>query len=217
MPYFFSKNVYRFNRIPQKRYIYPTIGIERFPTPPFILVANHISSLDGYLLGAEMINYIPRKVHMLGQKPRHGGWVTEIIAKVWVELIIVDPLNAEKAIDEAVEYLGKGDVVILFPEGKTNFDRTKLLKGKTGAARMAIKARVPIVPIGISGGPYMHGIGNGRRWFQEHPTDRMQYTIGTPFDLSEYYDQPLNYEALQNATRNIMTAIGQLTGQAYPY
>lgn len=163
------------------------------------------------------MNFIPTKLHFLGQEPRHGGWITRAIAKIWVELIVVEHQRRDRAVQEGIRYLEKGDVVIMFPEAKTNFDPQMLLKGKTGAARMAIGAHVPVVPLGILGGPMRHGINACRQWFREHPNERFRYVIGEPILLSEYYDQPLTYELLTSATRKLMNGIAQLTGHRYPY
>lgn len=199
------------------RFITRPEGLENLPKPPFIIVANHTCSVDGYLLGSEMINFIESKVHFLGMKPRSGGWLVEVIAKLWVEIILVDELNREKAVDEAVVYLEKGDVIVLFPEGKTNFDPATFIQAKTGAARMALRARVPIVPIGILNGPRMHGIRKCVRWFRDYPERRMTFKIGKPFELTEFYGKEPSYNLLRDATRAIMQRLGKLTGQQYPF
>lgn len=217
MPYFFTKNVWRWHKIPEMRFATRPEGIENLPKPPFIIVANHTCSVDGYLLGAEMLNFVGTKLHFLGMKPRSGGWLVEVIAKMWVEIILVNELNREKAVDEAVAYLKKGDVIVLFPEGKTNFDPDKLIQAKTGAARMALRAHVPIVPIGLLNGPRMHGIRNCLHWFRQYPDRRITFKIGKPFELTEFYGSEPTYDLLRNATRVIMQKLGKLTGQQYPF
>lgn len=217
MPYFFTKNLFRFHKVPQSRFVLKPEGIKNLPAPPFILVANHRSSVDGYLLGAEIINYIKTKVHFLAMRPRQGGWLMELVGKLWVEVVLVDELNREKAVEDSVAYLDKKHVIILFPEGKSNFSETEFLKAKTGAARIAISGKVPLVPVGILGGPAMHGLRNCIDWFRSHPKDRIKYVIGKPFTLEEYYGKPQSYKLLHEASKKIMMEIGKLTGQKYPY
>ena len=66
-------------------------------------------------------------------------------------LNIFRPLFDEKvpAFDRALAALCAGDSVGVFPEGTINRHPTRLLRGRTGAARLALMAGVPVVPAGI--------------------------------------------------------------------
>jgi 1-acyl-sn-glycerol-3-phosphate acyltransferase len=58
--------------------------------------------------------------------------------------------QAVKSIDEAAQRIATGNSVIIFPEGTRSPDGT-LQEFKHGAALLAIKAGVPIVPLGFNG------------------------------------------------------------------
>lgn len=56
------------------------------------------------------------------------------------------------AIAEALRSLRDGAALVIFPEGEREFEDGRLLDFKTGAAHIAVKAGVPILPVSIRGG-----------------------------------------------------------------
>ena len=59
-----------------------------------------------------------------------------------------DKEKKKKALKKAVEYLKKGKIVVIYPEGDTN-KKNYLLRGKVGVALLAKESSVPVVPLGI--------------------------------------------------------------------
>lgn len=78
---------------------------------------------------------------------------------------------SEQAINKAIELLKKGELVMIFPEGTRN-GIAKGVKPKKGAALIAIKAGVPIIPMGIMG--------------SFKPFTKVVINIGKPIDTAEY-------------------------------
>ena len=60
--------------------------------------------------------------------------------------------GTRKAMIEALRSLRSGATLIIFPEGSRGYSDGKLLPFKTGAARIAVEANIPILPVTIRGG-----------------------------------------------------------------
>lgn len=132
---------------------------------PFVLAVNHNQRLEAVLLPA-LLAYERRGrlVHFLADWPmflvplvgllyRRGG-VIAVAGKSArpAFLNVLRPLfvEAAPAHEQAVEVLRGGRSIGVFAEGTMNRDPHRLLRGRPGAARMAIEAGVPVVPAGIS-------------------------------------------------------------------
>jgi len=124
-------------------------GIENVPKAGGVLfVANHQSNFD-----------IPI---MIGHVPRDKGFIAKMeLAKVpafsrwmkYVGCIFInrgDPRQSLTAINDAAEQLKAGHSLVIFPEGTRSADGT-VGPFKAGGLKLAMKARVPIVPVTISG------------------------------------------------------------------
>ena len=113
-------------------------------TGPCVYVANHTSYLDIVVLGL----FAPLKVSFIGKYelsriPLFGIFFRTVDIAVKRDSI----KDAHRAFEQARERLAKGYSVLIFPEG-TIWNRTPEIKPfKNGAFKMAIEAKVPIVPI----------------------------------------------------------------------
>ncbi|MEN9345303.1 MAG: hypothetical protein RLZZ60_772 [Bacteroidota bacterium] len=116
---------------------------DQFSTP-CVFVANHTSYLDIVVLGL----FAPLKVCFIGKYelakiPLFGIFFRTVDIAVKRESI----KDAHRAFEEAKARLARGYSVLIFPEG-TIWNRTPEIKPfKNGAFKMAIEAKVPIVPI----------------------------------------------------------------------
>jgi len=96
------------------------------------------------------------------------------------------------AVKAAMTILKEGYPLMMFPQGA----RLKTLEksqGKNGAAMLAIKMQVPVLPVGISG-----------RYI---PFSRPVVRIGKPIYFDEYYGKRATNEDLACATDRIMEEI----------
>ena len=114
----------------------------------------------------------------------------------------VDSFNQAKAL------LERGKLVLVYPEGTTNTGGGKLLEGHTGAVRLAIEAKVPIIPIGVTGTENIYPkhakmINFGKSCI---------FKAGEPFmEHAQYYDKPMpDYDELKRMTTNMMARIKDL-------
>jgi 1-acyl-sn-glycerol-3-phosphate acyltransferase len=118
--------------------------------------------------------------------------------------------KAQVALDAAENVLQRGELFGIFPEGTRSRDGM-LYKGKTGAARLAIKLDCPIFPVGIV----------GTREIQ--PPDaklprvggRVSITIGKPITPARYAQRSDDHLVLREMTDEVMFEIQSMTGQQY--
>jgi 1-acyl-sn-glycerol-3-phosphate acyltransferase len=124
-------------------------GIENVPqTGGVLFVANHQSNFDIPIL----VGHIPRdkgfiaKLELL-KVPSFSRWM-KYIGCIFIDR--KDPRQSLTAISNAATRLKAGHSIVLFPEGTRSADGT-VGPFKAGGLRLAIKARVPIVPVSING------------------------------------------------------------------
>ena len=92
-----------------------------------------------------------------------------------------------------------GECVAIFPEGTFSNDPDGWpMRGKTGAARVALETRCPLIPVAQWGpqeilSPY----GRRPKFF---PRKTMQLRAGPPVDLSDLYGKPIDTRTLREAT-----------------
>jgi len=121
-------------------------GQENIPQDgPFIIVANHSSLLDPVILG---ISIKPKIIFVAAAYLFKIGWLSYLLRKA--NSIPVQGENDISSLKRALKILQRGGVLGIFPEG--GVDRQKDdLPIKAGAAYLATKVGVPIVPIKIKG------------------------------------------------------------------
>ncbi len=178
-------------------------GLEHIPeTGAFLLATNHISRLDTPLLGATC----PRQVHALVaakyQDYPFFRWFVNTVSGIWVRRTDFD----REALLKAVQILRGGKVLGVAPEG-TRSATADLQPGRPGAAFLAARVEVPIVPVGITGTQQM--LPELRRL--RRPELRVVY--GAPFYLPKM--GRLNSQELTEATDLIMRRIAALLPRSY--
>jgi 1-acyl-sn-glycerol-3-phosphate acyltransferase len=115
--------------------------------------------------------------------------------------------NDTAATKAAIRFAEEGDLVGLFPEGRMNTTSAVLLPGRPGAALIALKARVPVIPCYIRGAPY-----DGTTFGVFLTPARVHVEVGRPIDLSEYYGREHDKEVLEEITRRFLIEIARLAG-----
>lgn len=112
-----------------------------------ILVSNHISGLDPLL----MIASCDRPLRFLIAREQYQRFGMQWLFRA-VGCIPVDRENSpEKALRQAFKALAEGEVIALFPHGKIHLDSDPPRKIKPGAARLAARAKLPLIALRISG------------------------------------------------------------------
>jgi 1-acyl-sn-glycerol-3-phosphate acyltransferase len=136
-----------------------------------ILAANHRSSVDPFFVQLAA----KRRVHWLVAKEYCQHFVFGKILKLF-EVIPTNrsglDLNATKL---AMEVARQGRLVGMFPEGRINLTFAPLLPIRAGAAMVAVKTEVPVIPIYIEGSPYRRTV-----WSPLLMPARVRITFGKP-------------------------------------
>jgi 1-acyl-sn-glycerol-3-phosphate acyltransferase len=155
---------------------------------------------------------MPRRVLAVGKAEYMDSWKTRYIfpATGMIPLDRSGGTASLEALDKAAESLDRGDLFLMYPEG-TRTRTGYLHKGRTGAARLALRTGAPIVPVGIRGTE------------QIQPPDapvpktgmRCEYRFGRPIDVSRYRDKTDDRLLMRQITDEVMFEIAELSGQTY--
>jgi 1-acyl-sn-glycerol-3-phosphate acyltransferase len=134
-----------FRQLARRLYNVEVIGAKRIPAGPVILVANHESLFDPWILALAT----PRPVRYMAKselwKHRLVGAAMEAFGAFPVERGTGDTT----AVSRAAELLRQGNVLGIFPQGTSK--RLAQRPYHRGAARLALSTGAPLVPIGLSG------------------------------------------------------------------
>ena len=168
-----------------------------------IVVSNHVSSIDPAFiqLGTDKV------VHwMVAREYSHNPWMAWIFRIT--ESIPVNRSGVDTAATKmAIRYVRQGDVVGIFPEGKINMTDKLLLPGRPGAALIALKCRVPVIPCYIADAPF-----DGTEFGCMLMTAQTRCIVGDPIDLSGYYDREHSRQVLGEVTKRFLVEIARLAG-----
>jgi 1-acyl-sn-glycerol-3-phosphate acyltransferase len=164
----------------------------------FVLSASHHSNLDPWPLGIPL--YPNRQLRFMAKSEMYRypplRWALRNAGAFPVRRGVGD----EEAIQKAVELAEAGEVVAIFPEGtRRNKGAVKRHKARphTGAARVALKAGVPLVPAAIGGTESLSRLGP------------LRVAYGPPIQLDDLEDMDLR-RASKVATERLMEAINAL-------
>jgi len=186
-------------------------GLQNLPKKgPFIIAANHVSYMDHFMMSL-LVPYLDRKIHFLAKKEHFRGF----FKRVWHTYAGAIPIDREKGGKEtlkwAIKALKEGKIIGVHPEGTRSLTG-KLQKAKTGVAQLALKARVPVVPIGLRGTFEILPKGKYIPKFK-----RATMNIGNPIYFDKYYYKPMTKKLLRELTTKIMKEIAALSKQKYNF
>jgi 1-acyl-sn-glycerol-3-phosphate acyltransferase len=167
-------------------------------TGGYVLACNHVSSLDPWPLGLPLW---PRRWLRFMAKSELYWWPLSLVLNGAGAFKIRRGLGDREAIETAIELAREGHVVAMFPEG------TRRAKGlvkkhearpRSGAARIALEAGVPLVPAAVAG------------------TDRLlklrplRIAYGAPIEMDDLRGSDDTRAASQEATNRLMARIAEL-------
>ncbi len=176
-------------------------GLENFPKRrPYLIVTNHLGDMD-VILGMAFFPHIPDALAKIELYDELGllGKLIHLFGVIWVRRGQPD----RRALHAALESLRLGRVVAIAPEGRyTLIDG--LEPGSGGAAFLALKSGVPIVPVVFVGSENEHVYGHLRSW-RRVP---LQMRVGKPFQLA--WNGERIGQAAKRATEQIMLNLAAL-------
>lgn len=170
-------------------------GEENLPdNSGYVICANHIAQHDPPVYASS----VKRLFYALGKKELFNSWFTRKLFST-MNTIPVDRNKIDiSAMKKSLRILKKEKAgLLIFPEGTRNFGE-KPLPVTPGVAMLAIKAKVPVVPVAID---------STYKLFS-----KINITIYEPIDLSEYYNENLDTDDYISITEEIIKFIySQLT------
>jgi 1-acyl-sn-glycerol-3-phosphate acyltransferase len=173
-------------------------GLEHVPRDRgCVLAANHLSNLDPWAVGLPLF---PRRfLRFMGKSELFWFPLGPILVAGGAFPVRRGHRDME-AIRTAVDLCRAGHVVVMFPEGTRR--RKGLVKKwearpRSGAARIALEARAPLIPVGVAGTDRLSRLGP------------IRVAYGPPVELDDLLDMD-PHEAAQRATERLMERIHEL-------
>jgi 1-acyl-sn-glycerol-3-phosphate acyltransferase len=173
-------------------------GRENLPAEGgYVLACNHVSSFDPWPLGMPLW---PRRQLRFMAKSELYWFPLRLIVDAAGAFPVRRGQHDTEAIETAVRLAREGNVIGMFPEGTR---RTKGLvkkfeaRPRTGAARIALEAHVPLVPAAVRGTDKLLLL------------EGLRVAYGPPVALDDLRGQEVG-QAAQEATARLMARIGEL-------
>ncbi len=167
------------------------IGDPHLPPGGLILIANHVSYWDPVVIGCA----IDRNIFFMAKEELFHIPVLAWIIKKLGAFPVQRSGGGRASIKMALEIVKDGNVVGIFPEG-TRSKTGELLNPHLGAAMLALKGGVPLLPVAVSGTKGFLG--------------RVKVVIGKPL----YYDTSnrsvVSRAEMESVSRKAMEEIGRL-------
>src|SRR6266700_5429603 len=129
-------------------------GTEYVPRAgPAILASNHLSFSDHFFAPLPL----PRKVVFLAKSEYFTGrGLKGLASRIFFSGVGQIPMDraggeaSQRALRTGLRVLAQGQLLGIYPEGTRTPDG-RLYRGKTGVARLALEARVPVIPCAMVG------------------------------------------------------------------
>lgn len=188
-------------------------GLANVPTEGGLIMAgNHTTFMDNFmipLLMSRRVTYVAKSDYFT------GSGIKGLLQRMFFGGVGMIPIDrsggkaSEAALQTGLRVLLEGGVMGIFPEGTRSPDG-RLYRGKTGVARLALAAGVPVVPVGLVGLHRLQPAGQTIPKF-----GKVEIRIGKPLDFSRYAGMEDDRFVLRSITDEIVYELMVLGGQEY--
>ena len=177
-----------------------------------ILASNHLSFADSVFLPLmidRQMSFLAKSDYFTGRGIR--GWATRVFLKATGQIPIdrSGGKASEASLNTGLSVLANDDLLGIYPEGTRSPDG-RLYRGRTGIARMALEARVPVIPVVMVDTDTIMPIGK-----RMPRIGRVGVVIGEPLDFSRFAGLEGDRYVLRSVTDEIMVALQRLGEQYY--
>ena len=177
---------------------YRASGLARLPAEGgYVLAASHLSNLDPWPLGMALF---PRRFLRFMAKAELFWFPLGPFLRACGAFPVHRGEGDQKAVEIAIRLCREGNIVVMFPEGtrrEKGLRKRHQARWRSGAARIALEAGVPLVPAGISGTADLSHLA------------ALRVAYGDPIDVADLVGEPLD-DAAQAATERLRAAITEL-------
>lgn len=188
-------------------------GLDNVPAQgAAILASNHLSFSDSIFMPV----MVPRPVVFLAKSEYFTGTgIKGRLTAAFFRLTNQLPMDrsggaaSAQSLNAGMEVLKNGSLMGIYPEGTRSPD-ARLYRGKVGVARLALQARVPVIPVAMIGTDKVQPIGK-----RVPNIRRIGMIFGEPLDFSRYYGMEDDRMVQRSVTDEIMYELMRLSGQEY--
>lgn len=164
----------------------------------YVLACNHVSSFDPWPLGLPLW---PQRWLRFMAKSELYWWPLRLVLDGAGAFKVRRGLGDHQAMETAVRLARDGHVIAMFPEGtrrRKGLVKKHAVRPRSGAARIALEAGVPLVPAAVAGTDRLLALGP------------LRIAYGAPIELEDLRASDDLHEASQEATERLMVRIAEL-------
>jgi 1-acyl-sn-glycerol-3-phosphate acyltransferase len=164
----------------------------------YVLASNHLSNFDPWPLGMPLW---PQRWLRFMAKAELYWWPATLVLNAAGAFPVHRERADVEAVQTAVRLAQEGNVVVMFPEGtrrKKGLVKKHQARARSGAARIALDAGVPLVPAAIAGTDRLLTLGP------------LKVAFGAPVDVDDLLALGDTRRASQEATERLMARITEL-------
>ena len=172
-------------------------GIENLPEGGCVVACNHVSSFDPWPLGMPL--WPERGLRFMAKSELYWFPMSKVVDGAGA-FPVRRGQGDTAAMETAIELAREGNMVAMFPEGTRRVKglmKTREARPRTGAARIALEADVPLVPAAVSGTDRLLRLG------------KLRVAYGAPVDIDDLRGLDM-HDAAQQATDRLMERIYEL-------
>lgn len=172
----------------------------------FLVAANHTSPVDPLVVGHFLHDH-GITPHFLSKVEVFRTPVVGALLRSSGQIPVHrDSGHAADSYRSAVKAVGEGKCVVIYPEGTFTHDPDQWpMRAKTGAARIALQTRCPVIPLAQWGASEI--LADGQVVPRLVPRPTVTVRAGAPVGLSDLYERRIDRDLLTEATERIMDAI----------
>lgn len=174
---------------------------------PALLVANHQSVLDPFLIGTA----VHREVRWMSKIQNFEMPVFKSILSFFGTFAVNREEEPRAVLDKAINILERGECVGMFPGGTRSPTDQINPEFKTGATRIALRAKVPYVPCAIIGSHYVLPKNSVKP--NLHP---VEIRVGEPVFLDKYWDSDYDKNDVKVITDRMWSQVKDLMDAERP-
>ena len=125
-------------------------GNKKLPNSPCIIVANHRSAIDGFLITYNFSRKENKDIFFFAKEKHWRSKIAQFFARKNNIILMDINKNVRQSLQEMSAVLKKGKNIVIFPEGTRSRDN-KMKKFKETFAILSKELNVPVVPVAITG------------------------------------------------------------------